>query len=367
MNKDPNYNWFEEAKNAPLTEVIQALGLKQGRQSFGPCPSCGAQTREKGRQRLPIGLTLDRQGWRCFPCGASGTIIGLVSLCLLGTSKAQREEWQQIRQWFASYNWCQAIPGLLLKKQKLMPIKHPQATVEQDHSKALTQFKLEVQDFWENDLLTLTNGSKDSLKAIEWLKSRGFTDQQMTSIGDQRLAKVLPSDTLCPKWARFAGKSWNRSGFQLIFPAFNERGELGSLRARRILGSLSPKNVAPDGAGLFPTARNFIQANDFGRLILESGQKPDWWTETVPLKIVIVEGEPDFLSWAGRVSDADAHPLAVFGIWSGAWTESIAARIPDHSRVTIRTDHDKAGHRYAEKIRASLAKRCEILRTKKRT
>jgi DNA primase len=360
------YSWFDDAARAPLPEVIDALGLKQRRQSFGPCPGCGAELREKNRNRLPIGMTLDQQGWRCFPCGASGNVIGLVSLCLLGTVKAKNDQWNQIRQWFASYNWCQSIPGQAVKKNLKralqIPIKHVK-----DYSQALEQFKNQVQDFWNKHLVSLNAPSRASQHAHEWLLKRGFSMQQITNIADQKLVKILEQGANCPIWARFGGKYWDELGYHLIFPAFNSRGQLASLRARQVTENKTPKSIAPDGSGRFPTAKNFVEANDLGHLLLKTGKKPKWWTSDLPIKIVIVEGEPDFLSWAARVSDADEYPVAVFGIWSGAWTHELAERIPDQSRIIIRTDHDNAGDRYAEKLRLTLADRCEVFRVKKRT
>ena len=365
INPDSTYNWFEEANRAPLPELIEALDLNQGRQSFGPCPHCGAINREQGRTRHPIGMTSDRKGWRCFPCGSSGNAINLVCLCLLGSTKARKDQWIEVRRWFASHGWCEGVPGEL-KHKKFIKRVLPKP-VPKDHSHDLRRFKEAVQKFWTTKLDYLTQSSETSEKALRWLRGRGFTEQHITNITDHNLARILPDRASCPQWARFAGKYWNKQGYQLIFPAFNSVGEIASLRARKITNDPGPKSIAPDGSGAFPTARNFIQANDLGQLLLQTGKKPEWWTKNVPIKIVVVEGEPDFLSWAARVSDADVHPLAVFGIWSGAWTEEIAARIPDGSRIIIRTDHDKAGSSYAEKVRSTLTNRCTVLRTENRT
>lgn len=367
IDHDSNYNWFEDARKASLSEVVEALGLRQGRQSFGPCPHCGAETREKGRSRHPIGMTIDRQGWRCFPCGLTGNVINLVCLCLLGTSKAQRSQWNEVRRWFASYHWCEGLPGDNQAPPPKVIKKRPPRKSSPDHSEALARFKSAVQDFWARSLTPLNQKSKATEQALSWLYERGFTESYITNIIDHDLARVLNHGTPCPKWARFAGRPWNKQGYHLVFPAFNSSGEIASLRARKIHSSPGPKSIAPDGAGAFPTARNFVQVNDMGQRLLETGKKPEWWAKDVPIKVVVVEGEPDFLSWAARVSDADEHPLAVFGIWSGAWTSEIAARIPDSSRVIIRTDHDKAGHQYAEKVRSTLSNRCVVLRTENRT
>lgn len=77
-------------------------------------------------------------------------------------------------------------------------------------------------------------------------------------------------------------------------------------------------------------------------------------------RLIVVEGEPDYLTWAGRCEGQ--RMTAVLGITSGAWTPDLAARIPNGSRVIVRTDLDDTGNKYAEAIRASLMPRCKILR-----
>jgi hypothetical protein len=80
-------------------------------------------------------------------------------------------------------------------------------------------------------------------------------------------------------------------------------------------------------------------------------------------RVVFTEGGKDFLTWAtreGRVSCGRAY--AVFGVWQGAWTAELAARIPDGERVIIRTDQNEAGDRYAAAIADTLGARFEVLR-----
>jgi hypothetical protein len=56
----------------------------------------------------------------------------------------------------------------------------------------------------------------------------------------------------------------------------------------------------------------------------------------------------------------------VVGIWPGAWSEAIAAKVPEGSTVVLRTDHDEhgAGARYAAKVGATLDGRVTLLRSK---
>jgi hypothetical protein len=76
----------------------------------------------------------------------------------------------------------------------------------------------------------------------------------------------------------------------------------------------------------------------------------------------VAEGEPDFLTWATRFSDADEAAPAVLGVVSGSWTTCIADRMPDGARMIVRTDHDEPGEKYAHTIQMTLRGRCTVLR-----
>jgi len=96
--------------------------------------------------------------------------------------------------------------------------------------------------------------------------------------------------------------------------------------------------------------------------VFKLGKVPAWWNRSVPLRIVIVEGEPDFLTWSNKPSDADEYAPAVIGVASGSWTINIANRIPAEATVVVRTHHDEAGDKYAAKIHETLVGRVADLR-----
>ena len=105
-------------------------------------------------------------------------------------------------------------------------------------------------------------------------------------------------------------------------PVFDEHGRLRSVRACRtdpgiVPVSLDvPKRLPPKGY----RAEGLIMANSLGRIVLAGGVVPSWWPESKPLRIVVCEGEPDFLTWASEYSDGDETAPAVFGVVSGSWT-----------------------------------------------
>jgi hypothetical protein len=100
-----------------------------------------------------------------------------------------------------------------------------------------------------------------------------------------------------------------------------------------------------------------VMADPLGRLLL-AGDPVEWWTNRT---VIVNEGEPDWLTVSTFYSDGEDAP-AVLGVVSGSWTPEIGARIPSGCRVVIRTHLDKAGDRYADEIRASLAGRCDVRR-----
>ena len=168
------------------------------------------------------------------------------------------------------------------------------------------------------------------------------------------LARVLPADAAAPSWARCNGKAWPAS-HRLLLPVVDYLGTVRSLRAWRIDRTSddgAPKRTAPAGKAL----AGLVLACPVACTML-AGLPPAWHSPASPLRVVIAEGEPDFLTWATRVSDADETPPAVLGVIAGAWTDAIADRIPDGARVLIRTHQDQAGDRYAAEIKASLAGR----------
>ncbi|MDP2314042.1 MAG: hypothetical protein Q8P41_14160 [Pseudomonadota bacterium] len=69
-----------------------------------------------------------------------------------------------------------------------------------------------------------------------------------------------------------------------------------------------------------------------------------------PVKVVIVEGEPDFLTWATAWHADDPGRHAVCGIFSGAWCSAFSARLPPGSLVVVRTHADRQGDAYARAI-----------------
>jgi hypothetical protein len=171
------------------------------------------------------------------------------------------------------------------------------------------------------------------------------------------LGRALPPGGNLPRWARYQNQTWYQTGHRLLLPVYSDRGGLCSVRAWRFQEG-SPKRLPPAGY----RAGGLILANDLGKHLLRTASPPSPRPESAPLRVVITEGEPDFLTWATRFPAPDPAAPAVLGVVAGSWTETMASRIPDRTRVIIRTDHDRAGEQYAAAIYRTLTGRCTVLR-----
>jgi hypothetical protein len=184
-------------------------------------------------------------------------------------------------------------------------------------------------------------------EVAEWLQRRSLDPVDFETYD---LARVLPDGTL-PTWAA-CGRSWAATGHRLLLPVYSVTGERRSLRARA-LRDADRKELAPSGYA----THGLVLACPMARQLL-AHSPPKWWTRS----IVIAEGGPDFLTWAARQPEEIEDGPAVFGVFSGSWIPELAARIPDGSRIAIRTHADRAGEKYAALIAAALADRCLLFR-----
>jgi len=211
------------------------------------------------------------------------------------------------------------------------------------------------------DVATLWNRCRpvtEDHQVRAWLKRRGLDPAKVEDLG---LARALPEDLDgLPPWARARGRPWT-AGWRCVLPAYTPGGRMESLRARWV-GLEDPPHglkavAAAAGAG---SASGVVLADALGLELLRTGKTP---AGDRRLRVVVVEGGPDFLTWATRWSEADLAAPAVFGVWPGAWTWDIGGRVPQGARVALRTHADKAGQRYAWlEVWPTLVRRCDVVR-----
>lgn len=189
-----------------------------------------------------------------------------------------------------------------------------------------------------------------------WLRSPHYLDLDGGPV-ELEAAAVAQHAASVARWATLRGERpapvpWAALGYRCLVPMFDAAGELVSVRARNVTSG-EPKALPPKGW----TAKGMVMANPLGRMMLDLGAWP-WWAAG---KVVIAEGEPDWLTWGTHDT---AGAVAVLGLGgAGGWTGELAARVPSGSTVTLRTDEDDAGDRYAADIALTLRGRCKVLET----
>jgi hypothetical protein len=95
-----------------------------------------------------------------------------------------------------------------------------------------------------------------------------------------------------------------------------------------------------------------VLANLIGRGLLLQGQAPDWWTWRT---ILLVDDLVEFLSWGSSYADTDDVP-AVFLVPPEGWDPAFSKRMPEGSRVIVRTLQPPA-----TSMLSDLSPRCEVI------
>lgn len=166
------------------------------------------------------------------------------------------------------------------------------------------------------------------------------------AVSDLRLGRVITARTELPGWAKYRGRPWFETGHRLLLPAYDAGGRMRSVRAWRVREGDSPKRLPPGGH----KASELVQANMRGVMMLRR--------QLCPLRLYIVEGEPDALT----ASTTFARNEAVLGIGSGSWTDDFARAVPIGTEVVVATHADRAGDKYAEHVLETLGNRCPARR-----
>lgn len=331
-----------DLRRAPLIAdpraLCEALGLADGAQRQGGgllvrCPAHADRTPSCSVRRGADGTV----AVRCFGCDFSGDALGLIA-AVAGL---------EIRRDFPAVVARAAELSGVVDGGRWVPPPRPTTPPEPPREYPPTG---ELAALWD-----ACRPVTDDAEVAAWLRSRALDPADLEA---RDLARALSLGAQLPRWARGAGQRWTEGGYRVLVPLFDEKGTMRSLRARRVTPG-DPKNLTPLGC----KTGALVLADAPGRLLLSTGARPAWWAAGTTFRVLIVEGEPDFLTWAARFSEADEIAPSVLGIpGSGGWSEVIAGRIPDGTRVIVRTDADPSGDKYAAAIADMLAERCDVVR-----
>jgi hypothetical protein len=340
-----------------VAHVCHELGLTPDAQSFRRqpagllvrCPSPNHQ------DRTPSCSIQERGGvlvWKCHGCDAGGDVLELVAAVRgLSTKRDFRAVLLEAARLANLWSIVEEIEGRVDARENQRETPPPKRAPTPDPAPRPYPPGDEVADLWSGAVPI----SREK-RVAEYLAGRSIAPE---AVEDLDLARALPEGLRVPWWAGYKGaaavaSTWIELGYRLIVPMFDAEGTMRSVRAWRVVDGEGPKRLPPSGHG----AKGLVMADATARTLLELGK----WSPGMDGRVVIVEGEPDFLTWATRFSDGAETVPAILGILSGAWTPELAARIPDGARVVVRTHGDQAGDKYAATIGATLAERCTLRR-----
>ncbi len=362
-------------RGQPIAVVAGRLGLEVDERGrwISPCPACGRERRNAstpGERRGAISLPSD-VSWKCFPCGLGGDAIGLVAASVGREpfSKLGEREKADVRAWCLMFLGDAPATSTSSQPASRSAPRSSSSTTRRAPTRSPSEPREPPPRQHVLDLLNACVPVVDDREVSAYLRSRGVDPVE---VNDRLLGVALRVGARLPRWAHFGRLRWDEAGHRLLVPLYDAEGLVRSVVARRVVDGDTPKSLPPAGH----TKAGFVMACPFARTILRAGggmplleDEPaagPWWRPDAPrLRILIAEGDSDFLTFAAgyahgvRWSEADEYAPAVIGIQSGAWTDAIAARVPDGAELVIGTDADEAGDRYADHIVRTIAARLE--------
>lgn len=301
--------------------LVEMLGLQEGAraQHHGLLVRCPAH--EDRTPSCSVRVAGDGTiACRCFACDWSADALGLVAVA---HGLDVRRDFVRVLDLAGQLAGSEPLPS---RQAPPPPREYPP--------------RAEVAALWDASVPVV-----DDAEVMAWLRDRGVNPG---AVG-RDLARALPRSRSAPlpRWARSHLGAWPAAGYACVVPLFDETGTLRSVRARRVVArdDGGPKALPPAGH----RTSGLVMACGAGRRMLAGAPQS--------ARVLVVEGEPDFLLAATRPAGA-----AVLGIISGAWSPAIGARIPTGARVSIRTHADMAGDRYAQQVAETLRGRCSLFR-----
>jgi CHC2-type zinc finger protein len=315
--------------------LVAALGLERAAKRLGrggiqvlcpwhneKSPSCAVSVGRDGSVFV-----------KCFGCDRSGDALGLIAAAKQLDVKSQYREVLEVACELGGLHDALAelrgehAPSEPREQVETLPMPIARAYPPQD----------ELLGFWATCLGVTWDNAATGL-----LRGRGIDPERVERLD---LARTPPDAVPLPAWATYQGRSWLDTGHRMVLPVYDSDGHMRSVRAWRVTDGESPKRLPPAGY----RASELVLANGVGLCMLRG--------EPVPGNVVLVEGEPDWMTRSMINQD-----IAVIGIGSGSWSPAFAQRVPYGSQVLVRTHRDRAGDGYALKVLESVRGRAQVYR-----
>lgn len=290
-------------------------------------PSCSVRVGPDGTTQV-----------RCHGCGATGDALSLIAQVRgLSTRRQFRDVLLEAADIAGRHDIAgEILDGSRARAPERAPVPPPRLEPEPDRDYPPAA---DIAEVW-----SLATAVSADAEAAAWATDRGL-DPEALDAAD--LARVIPQAARLPRWASYRRRAWTETGHRLIVPMRDPMGVVRSVRGCRIREGDTPKRLPPGGH----KAGGLVMACAFGAAMLEG-------TFEATLAVV-VEGEPDYFTWATRPVPA---PVATVGIVGGSWTQSFVDRFTFMAMVIVRTDHDAAGDAYAAEVMSALRGRCFVRR-----
>lgn len=305
--------------------------IKRGRQWRAPCPLHGGNN-------FNFVVNVESLAWFCHSkCGRGGGPLAFRNDGETPTGDTFKRVVEELAEEL----------GVLRRHDEVSQIIRKPMSLDQARAKRAASYHPEeqIRAFWQS-CIPVTDDDEVCRELSWWSVSSH-------DVADRDVARALPRDARVPWWATRTGTSWTE-GYRIIVPAFDAHGVMRSFNARPVHPNL-PKGAAPAGC----SRSGLVMADALARELLRQGTRPEWLGNEL-LELIVTEGEKDFLvactEWSG---DDDCSP-AVMGITGGSWTQNIADRVPDGTRVLIATDLDDVGNKYAREIYATFVQRDRV-------
>jgi DNA primase len=338
-------NRAPEIKHAltDVTRVLDGLGMlgqgKQRQKQAGGwiilCP-WHAENTPSCSVRLVDGVILAK----CHGCDAGGDVLSLVAVARgLSTGRDFRQVLVEAARLGGLWQIVDELEG-----RGEAPAPRPIARTTPAQEAPVRDYPPsgEVEALWAR------SGPADEDPAVsEYLWSRGLNPVLVDTVD---LGRAVPADGAMPRWARCRFGDWREAGYRIVVPMYDANGDLRSVRGWRVTDGEGPKRLPPFGH----KASELVMADAWALAWLRGERQPE--------RVVVVEGEPDWMTWSTHLNDPHT---ATIGIVSGSWHEALARKFPVGCRVDVRTDHDDAGDRYASEVEKSLRRRCFVHRTRR--